>query len=82
MSALEVLQANLIDEAKVLVTNTTGGTSVGDASAGVSSSSTSTDGTSTLPITTGEKAGAGILTFGMITAILGGTWLMISEVGG
>jgi mannan endo-1,6-alpha-mannosidase len=82
MSVLEVIQANLIDEAKVLVTNTTGGTSVGDSSAGMGSSSSSTDGSITSTITTGEKAGAGILTFGMITAILGGTWLMISEVGG
>jgi mannan endo-1,6-alpha-mannosidase len=82
MSALEVIQANLIDEAKVLVTNTTGGTSVGDSSAGTSSSSTSIDGVADSPITTAEKAGAGILTFGMVTALLGGTWLMISEVGG
>ena len=81
MSALEVIQANLIDEAKVLVTNTTGGTSVGDSSAGTSSS-TSSDGVVDSPITTVEKAGAGILTFGMVTALLGGTWLMISEVGG
>lgn len=82
MSALEVIQANLINEASVLVTNTTGGTSVGDSSAGTSSSSTSSDGITDSPITTAEKAGAGILTFGMVTAILGGTWLLISEVGG
>jgi mannan endo-1,6-alpha-mannosidase len=82
MSALEVIQANLITEVKVLVTNTTGGTSVGDSSAGTGSSSSSTDGTTDLPVTTAERAGAGILTFGMISAIIGGTWLMISEVGG
>jgi mannan endo-1,6-alpha-mannosidase len=82
MSALEVIQANLIVQANVLVTNTTGGTSVGDSSAGTGSSSTGSDGITDAPVTTGEKAGAGILTFGMVSAILGGTWLMISEVGG
>lgn len=82
MSALEVIQANLIDEARVLVTNTTGGTSKGNSAAGTSSSSTSADAIIAAPVTTGEKVGVGILTFGMISGILGGTWLMVSEVGG
>lgn len=81
MAALSVIQSNLIDEAVELVTNTTGGTSVGDASAGTGSSSSS-DGSNidTSTITVTDKAGAGILTTIMLLGVLGGTSFMV--IGG
>lgn len=77
MSALSVIQANLIDEAPDLVTNTTGGTSLGNPSAGTTNgegSATTDDG----PVTTGGKAGAGILTAFVLGLLLAGIAFMIS----
>ena len=80
MSALSVIQANLIDEAPDLVTNHTGGTSKGNSAAGTgsSSSSTSTDGNVISPVTAAGKAGAGILTAFVLALLLGGVGFMIS----
>lgn len=72
MSALEVIQQNLIDSAAAPVTNTTGGTSKGDYNGG------SKDPTNPLgpqkPITTADKAGAAIVTILLVFAMLGGAW--------
>lgn len=78
MSALSVIQANLITEAAELVTNSTGGTSQGDASAGTSSSSTTNSETVITPATGSDKAGAGILTALVISGLLGGVGFMVS----
>jgi len=75
MSALSIIQAMLIDEAPGLVTNETGGTSVGNAAAG--SSTTSNDGTTITPATTGDKAGAGIVTAIMLAGVLGGVGFLV-----
>ena len=79
MSALSVIQAMLINEAPELFTNTTGGTSVGNANAGSASSSTTT-GTTITPATTSGKAGAGILTAFVLCGVLGGVGFMVTGV--
>lgn len=72
MSALEVMQSNLIDKVQGPVGNKTGGISVGDPSAGTGGDTN--PGAPTGRITTGDKAGAGILTALVIVGILGGAW--------
>ncbi|KAG0647415.1 6-D-mannanase DCW1 [Hyphodiscus hymeniophilus] len=77
MSALSVVQSNLVDEAPDLVTNTTGGTSQGNAAAGSTSSRTSNSQTVITPATGGDKAGAGFLTALIIGGVLGGVGFMV-----
>lgn len=72
MSALEVIQSNLIQQVQGPVSNKTGGTSQGNPSAGTGGDST--PGSPTTPITTGSKAGAGILTALVLVTLLGGAW--------
>ncbi len=76
MSALSVIGAMLIDDAPELVTNTTGGTSVGNSAAGTTSSSSS-DGTTITPATSGDKAGAGFITALAVAGVIGGVGFMI-----
>jgi mannan endo-1,6-alpha-mannosidase len=76
MAALEVISSTLITEAAVLVTNSTGGTSVGNSNAGSGSATTASDLTSTVT-TTADKAGAGILTAVLICGLMAGIWFMI-----
>ena len=75
MSALSVVQSMLIDEAPALVTNSTGGTSQGNVNAGSQSSSSSEVIT---PATSGDRAGAGILTALVISGLLGGVGMMVT----
>ena len=51
----------------------TGGISVGDPSAGTEGDT----GGPTEPVTTADRAGAGIVTALMIVGILGGTWWLV-----
>ena len=75
MAALEVIQSNLIQQAKAPLTNSTGGTSKGDPSAGMGDKS-SQDPTSAKPPTKGAKAGAGILTALVLCGLVGAlTWI-------
>ncbi|KAF2199367.1 mannan endo-1,6-alpha-mannosidase DCW1 precursor [Delitschia confertaspora ATCC 74209] len=75
MSALEVVQAMLINKVDGPVSEKTGGISKSNPSAG----SESTDKPITFDeITTGDKAGAGFLTALALIAILGGAWWMVS----
>ena len=77
MSALEVVQSTLLKpEAKQQpLTEATGGTSVGDPSAGTIPSTWS--GTHATEITTGDKAGAGIITTLLIVFVCGGSsWII------
>lgn len=77
MAALEVIQSNLIQGVSAPVTNSTGGTSKGNAAAG--GGSTSTDPTlPTDPIETKDRAGAGILTALVVIWVIGGVWWMIA----
>jgi len=77
LSALSVIQSNLVTSAPVMVTNATGGTSQGNAAAGTGSRQNA-DGSTTLVITTGDRAGAGILTAVALCGVIGGVMFMIS----
>lgn len=77
MSALSIIQSMLIDEAPDLLTNTTGGTSVGNAGAGAGANSASTTAGTITPATTSGKVGAGILTAIVLCGCLGGVGFMI-----
>jgi mannan endo-1,6-alpha-mannosidase len=76
MAALEVIQANLISQAGFPLTAKTGGISKGNPSAG-SSGDTTTGAPPLQTITTGDKAGAGVLTAVVLCIFLGGTWWII-----
>ncbi|KAI6812247.1 mannan endo-1,6-alpha-mannosidase [Hortaea werneckii] len=76
MNALEVVQGMLIQKATGPVSNETGGISRGDPSAGTGGDSA--PGTPSSQITTGDKAGAGILTAVILIGLLGGAWWMIA----
>jgi mannan endo-1,6-alpha-mannosidase len=78
MSALSVIQSMLIDQAPELLTNSTGGTSIGNAGAGASSSSSSSTAGTTTPATTGGKVGAGILTAFVLCGCLAGVGFMVT----
>lgn len=71
MSALEVIQSNLIANVPGPVSQGNGGTSKGDPSAGTTGDTT---GVPLEQITTGDRAGAGILTALVLVILLGGTW--------
>ena len=76
MGVLEVVQANLIDQSAVPVTNTTGGTAKGNPAAGGGGT---TD--PVLPqgdIQTKDRAGAGIITSLVLIWVIGGVWWMIA----
>jgi mannan endo-1,6-alpha-mannosidase len=73
MSALEVIQSNLISTVAGPLTNTSGGTSVGNNAAGSNSDSHP----SLNSITGGDKAGAGILTTLILIVLFGGAWWMV-----
>ena len=77
MSALEVIQSNLISKVVGPVTNNTGGTSQGDPSAGTGGDSNA-PGIAQDPITTGDRVGAGFLTSLILVSVLGGAWWMVA----
>ncbi len=76
MSALEVVQSNLIGIAPGPVTGNTGGTSQGDPNAGVTSKLGPGD-LHKSRITTADRAGAGIVTMAVIAFVVGGAWWLI-----
>ena len=79
MAALEAVQSNLIVEAKDPLTNASGGTSQGDPNAGINNPSAKNP-NSQGPATTGDKAGAGILTALVIAVTIGGlAWLSLPD---
>jgi mannan endo-1,6-alpha-mannosidase len=78
MAALEVIISTQIDRIKSPVTNSTGGTSVGNNNAGSGSGGAAT-GLVDTPTTTGDKAGAGILTAIMLVGMVGGLGWMLVE---
>lgn len=77
MSALEVIQANLIDRVPGPVTQVSGGNSEGDPNAGTSSDIGPQD-LHKEAVTTADKAGAGVLTVLLIFFVVGGAWWMVS----
>lgn len=76
MSALSIIQSNLISKVAAPVTADQGGTSKGNPSAGAGSNSNPTpaDPLLTRKVTMGDKAGAGILTAVVLGGLLGSTW--------
>jgi mannan endo-1,6-alpha-mannosidase len=75
MAAIEVIQSNLIGQSRAPYTNTTGGTSVGNPNAGASSIQ---DPAAITPSTTGDRAGAGILTTFVLVGLVGGLlWMSV-----
>jgi mannan endo-1,6-alpha-mannosidase len=79
MAALEVIQSNLIQQAKAPLTNATGGTSQGDPSAGINDPSAQNPASSGLT-TKGGRVGAGLLTAAVISGIVGGlVWLSMPD---
>ncbi|KAK5115102.1 hypothetical protein LTR62_001799 [Meristemomyces frigidus] len=76
MNALEIIQGLLIDQVQGPVSNETGGTSTGNPSAGTGGDTR--PGAPTSVITTGDKAGAGILTAIILVGLLGGAWWMVA----
>lgn len=75
MSALSVIQSNLISKVAAPVTAKKGGTSEGDPNAGTAPSRTGdTDPALTRKVTMADRAGAGILTALVLGALLGSTW--------
>ena len=75
MSALEVIQSNLIAKVSGPVTNSTGGTSKGNPSAGTGGDASLLG---TPDVTTGDRVGAGFLTTLVLVGVLGGAWWMVS----
>jgi len=73
MSVLEVVQSNLITTVNGPLTNTTGGTSVGDPNAGTNSDDNPLQFDT---ITTGDKAGASIITLLVLVALFAGAYWM------
>lgn len=71
MSALEAIQALLITQAAAQVTNTTGGTSIGNSNAGTSAKTTS-DLTATITVTTAGRVGAGFITMFAVLGVISG----------
>jgi mannan endo-1,6-alpha-mannosidase len=75
MAALSVMGANLIDQSMVPLSLRTGATSQSDPNAG--SQAPSDPAATQKPITTADKAGAGILTFLVAVGAVGGSaWLI------
>jgi mannan endo-1,6-alpha-mannosidase len=85
MNALEIFQSNLGDLVPGPLSNKTGGTSKGNPSAGTGPDGATGGGGggggragSVDPITTGDKAGAGILTALVVVFVLGGAWYVVA----
>ena len=76
MTALEVIQANLISKVDSPVTDSTGGISEGDPSAGTGSEPITALG-AVQKISAGDRAGAGILTALVLAGVIGGAWWMV-----
>lgn len=72
LSALQAIQGLLLDQAASPVSNTTGGTSQGNPNAGTDE--TDASGRVLRPVSTGDKAGAAILTASVLIGVLGGGW--------
>lgn len=68
MCALEVIQATMIQQTTAPLSADTGGTSKGDPNAGTGGDSSDGSGVPSDPITTADRAGAGILT---VVVVLG-----------
>lgn len=78
MSALEAVQSLLLPQAADQVTNTSGGTSVGNSNAGTGSAETTSDLTDTIVVTTAGRVGAGVITTFTLLGVLSGVAFVVS----
>ncbi|KAI0182672.1 family 76 glycosyl hydrolase [Xylaria flabelliformis] len=80
MAVMEVVLANMIQEAKPPVTNSTGGTSVGDPGAGGQDSGRVDPVRQRYgPIRSGDRAGAAFVTFVVLAALLAALVFMLTD---
>lgn len=77
MAALEIFKANLVHTAKAPVTGKTGGTSKGNSGSGSGNGAVEDD-IRTRAISTGDKAGAGILATLAILLPVGAAFMIVS----
>lgn len=78
MAALEVITSNLILQSKAPVSNSTGGTSVGDPSAGTGPATS--DPSVPAPATHAGRVGAGFLTTAVVIVVLSGlVWVSFPD---
>lgn len=77
MAAMEIFQTNLVDHVGKRVSANTGGTSKGNPNAGTGSSDVQTIGGLRNAITTGDRAGAWILTFLVIFLVFGSVYFTV-----
>jgi len=78
MSALEVIQSNLIDQVEGPVTEVSGGTSKGDPTAGTESA-IGPDDLHKNEISAADKAGAGIVTVLVVLFMTVGAWWLVAD---
>jgi mannan endo-1,6-alpha-mannosidase len=80
MSALGAMNAALVqvpnEKAVIPVTNSTGGTSIGDPTAGATSPEGAGMMDTIAPATMGDRVGAGFLTFAVVGSVIGGSVFM------
>lgn len=77
MSALEVIQSNLITKVDGPVTDSTGGTSKGNPSAG-SGGTSRQPGLPSNTVTKKDRVGAGLLTSLVLIGVIGGAWWIVA----
>lgn len=78
MCALEVIQANLIQQSAAPVTHTTPGSSQGNASLGTTDGNADGNPIVYAPVTMADKAGAVILTLITVVGAIGGGYFVVS----
>ena len=78
MSALAVIQANLMPQSPAFVSATTGGISKGDPNAGTSGNLAAENPTYKRPITTGDRVGAVFITLALVFGTAGGGWWVVA----
>lgn len=78
MAAMEAFQVNLVDQVENRVTAKTGGTSKGNPNAGTESTDGEYVAALHRPITTGDRAGAWVLTLLVIFSTFGCVYFMVA----
>ncbi|KAL3420983.1 cell wall glycosyl hydrolase [Phlyctema vagabunda] len=78
MAALEIVQSHLVANSATFASQVQGtGNSTGDVNAGGSATSNTADELTSTPVTTADRAGAGILTAIVLCGVIGGSAMMV-----
>lgn len=72
MNAMQIIGVNLIEDTKSPVSESTGGTAANGSDLATSSTSDTT--VTFAPVTTKDRAGAGIITAMAVISMIGGAW--------